>query len=79
MPDAAVYADMIADFPSETNAIFEELVSLSDKAEFDANMVRVFSARPNTKAMELDDQVGHHLMRVRLDLMNEKIRDHTLQ
>lgn len=79
MPDAAVCADMIVGFPGETDAMFEESLSLADEVVFDANMVRAFSARPNTTAAELEDQVDHHVMKVRLERMNEKMREHALQ
>lgn len=57
MPDAAICADTIVGFPGESAAAFERTVELAREVVFDANMVRGFSARPGTRAGEMEREM----------------------
>lgn len=76
LPDASICADMIVGFPGESDTAFENSLSLADEVVFDANMVRAYSARPNTQAALRDDQVHDGVKKHRLDTMNSKMRLH---
>lgn len=79
MPDAAICADTIVGFPGETDDAFQNTVSLADEVVFDANMVRAYSARPNTIAASRPDQVNEEVKMERLAIMNKKMREQAEQ
>ncbi|KAI0557342.1 Methylthiotransferase [Gracilaria domingensis] len=74
MPDASICADMIVGFPGETKEAFQNTVRLADEVVFDSNMVRAYSARPNTVAASLPDQVNEQVKMERLAIMNKKMK-----
>lgn len=78
LPDASICADMIVGFPGESNEAFENTMSLADEVMFDANMVRAYSARPNTSAALREDQVDEDVKKERLAIMNQKMKEHAL-
>ena len=75
MTDASICADMIVGFPGETDEEFENSVRLVDEVVFDANMVRAYSARPNTVAASREDQVDDETKMKRLHILNRKMRE----
>lgn len=75
MPDASICADTIVGFPGETDEAFKNTVSMADEVVFDANMVRAYSARPNTTAAEREDQVSEKVKMERLGILNRKMRE----
>lgn len=79
IPDASICADMIVGFPGESDEAFQNSVTLADEVVFDANMVRAYSARPNTDAALRDDQVSETKKKERLDILNAKMKEHALQ
>lgn len=79
MPDASICADTIVGFPGESDDAFQNTVSLADEVVFDANMVRTYSARPNTAASSMPDQVSDDVKMERLAIMNEKMREQAEQ
>lgn len=79
LPDASICADMIVGFPGETEEAFQNSVTLADQVVFDANMVRAYSARPNTDAALREDQIDDATKKQRLDIMNRKMRENALQ
>ncbi|CAN8063513.1 unnamed protein product [Agarophyton chilense] len=74
IPDASICADMIVGFPGETEEAFQNTVSMADEVVFDANMVRAYSARPNTNAASLPSQVNEQIKMERLEIMNKKMK-----
>ena len=52
-PDIALGADLIAGFPTESEAMFRRSVDLADEAAIDYLHVFPFSARPGTKAARM--------------------------
>lgn len=75
LPDASICADTIVGFPGESDGAFENTVSLADEVVFDSNMVRAYSARPNTPAGLRSDQVDEAVKAERLGIMNRKMRE----
>ena len=53
--DISLTSDMIVGFPGETEADFEETLSLLDAVEYDSVFTFTYSARPNTPALKLPD------------------------
>ena len=66
LPDLAITTDLIAGFPGETDAEFEETLSLLREVRFDACFAFKFSARSGTPAAELPDQVSEEVKADRL-------------
>lgn len=59
MPDIAVTTDIICGFPTETEAEFEDTVSLIKAAEYDMIYTFIYSPRPGTVAATMADQIPH--------------------
>ena len=71
MPTAAIGADVMAGFPGETNAEFDETCRLVEELPFTYLHVFTYSARPGTPAALMDKQVPVHVARER----NRILRD----
>lgn len=78
LPDASICADMIVGFPGETEEAFENTVSMTRDVVFDSNMVRAYSARPNTQAALRADQVEEPDKKRRLAIMNNLMKEQAL-
>lgn len=57
MPDIVLRTSVIAGFPGETEAAFDELLSLLEAVRFDCVAVFRYSHEPGTRAFDLPDQV----------------------
>jgi len=55
IPEISLGTDMIVGFPGESDGDFEETIALLDEVEFDTVYSFVYSARPETTALDLDD------------------------
>lgn len=75
MPDASICADTIVGFPGESEDAFENTVNMAKEVVFDANMVRSYSARPNTTAGLREDQVDEVTKKRRLAVLNRLMRE----
>ena len=53
----SVTSDMIVGFPGETEADFEETLSLLEAVDYDSVFTFTYSARPNTPALKLPDAI----------------------
>ncbi|MCI0356570.1 MAG: tRNA (N(6)-L-threonylcarbamoyladenosine(37)-C(2))-methylthiotransferase MtaB [Acidobacteria bacterium] len=71
MPLAAIGADVMAGFPGETDALFEESRAFIASLPFTYLHVFTFSARPGTPAASMSGQVPVHIARER----NRILRD----
>ena len=71
MPHAAIGADVMAGFPGETEAEFEETRRLIEDLPFTYLHVFTYSARPGTPAAAMAEQVPVHVARER----NRILRD----
>lgn len=78
-PDIGLSTDLIVGFPGETEADFEETLSLAREAAFDAAFVFKYSPRRQTAAAEMDGQLPKEVIEARhtrlLDLINEIAAD----
>ena len=74
VPDLAVTTDLIVGFPGETEAEFEETVSLVHEACFDAAFTFVFSPRNGTEAATMSGQVPDEVKRERIERLIETVQ-----
>jgi tRNA-2-methylthio-N6-dimethylallyladenosine synthase len=75
VPDLALTTDLIVGFPGETEADFEETLSLVEKVAFDGAFTFVFSPRAGTEAAAMDDQVDDEVKRDRIDRLVRVVQD----
>jgi len=73
--EISITSDIIVGFPGETEAEFEETLSLLDQVEYDGIFGFKYSPRPNTPALTLDDAIADDEKSRRLAILNEKQRD----
>lgn len=73
--DIALTTDIIVGFPGETEADFEATLGLLDAVEYDALFSFKYSRRPNTPALELDDQIPEEEKSRRLKILQEHQRE----
>lgn len=66
VPDICFSTDLIVGFPSETEAEFEETLSLMREVEFDSSFSFVYSPRPHTKAAQMPDDIPLRVKKERL-------------
>lgn len=71
MPTAAIGADVMAGFPGETEAEFEETRRMIEKLPFTYLHVFTFSPRPGTPAASMRNQVPVHVARERNRILRE--------
>ena len=57
MPELVLTSDVIVGFPGETEAEFEETLTLIRQVRYDALFTFIFSPRPGTPAAKMDDPV----------------------
>jgi len=69
VPDAAITTDVIAGFPGETEAEFEESYDFCRQTGFARIHVFPYSRRPGTEAAKMPNQVGDGLKRERAQKM----------
>ncbi|MEA4966448.1 MAG: tRNA (N6-isopentenyl adenosine(37)-C2)-methylthiotransferase MiaB [Oscillospiraceae bacterium] len=60
MPDLVLTSDVIVGFPGETEAEFEDTLSLIEAVGYDALFTFLYSPRPGTPAAKLPDPVPRH-------------------
>jgi tRNA-2-methylthio-N6-dimethylallyladenosine synthase len=73
--EISITTDIIVGFPGETDADFQETLSLLDHVEYDGIFGFKYSPRPNTPALRLDDIVPENEKARRLAVMLEKQRE----
>ncbi len=66
--------DLIVGFPGETEADFEETLSLLDQVQYDGAFSFKFSPRPNTAALSLEDDVPEEEKGRRLAVLQARQR-----
>ncbi len=69
-----ITTDIIVGFPGETEADFEETLSLMDTVQYDGAFSFKYSPRPNTPALRLDDPIPEEEQGRRLALLQERQR-----
>jgi tRNA-2-methylthio-N6-dimethylallyladenosine synthase len=70
----AITTDVIVGFPGETDADFDETVSLLDQVKFDGVYSFKYSPRPNTPASTMADAIPEEVKSQRLAMLQEKQR-----
>lgn len=70
----AISTDIIVGFPGETEADFEQTLSLLDEVQYDSVFSFKFSPRPNTEALQLDGHLPEEEKGRRLSILQEKQR-----
>ena len=71
----SITTDIIVGFPGESEAEFEETLSLVEEVEYDGIFGFKYSPRPNTPALNLEDPVPDGEKVRRLAVLNEKQRE----
>ena len=67
--------DVIVGFPGETEADFDQTLSLLDHVEYDGVFSFKYSPRPNTPALELEDAISDEEKSRRLAILMERQRE----
>ncbi|MCF7797388.1 MAG: tRNA (N6-isopentenyl adenosine(37)-C2)-methylthiotransferase MiaB [Lentisphaeria bacterium] len=79
IPGLALSTDIIAGFPGETEADFQETLDVMHAVKFDSAFTFKYSARPGTKAAEFEDSVPEEVKQNRLERLIDIQRQHTLE
>jgi tRNA-2-methylthio-N6-dimethylallyladenosine synthase len=74
-PNISLSSDFIVGFPGETEAEFDETMTLIDEIGFDTSFSFIYSARPGTPAAGLVDDVPESTKKVWLQRLQAKIRE----
>jgi tRNA-2-methylthio-N6-dimethylallyladenosine synthase len=72
-PDISMSTDFIVGFPGETDEDFERTMKLIDDVEFDASFSFIYSPRPGTPALELEDNTSAEVKSARLSRLQKRI------
>ena len=70
-PEIKITGDMIVGFPGETEAEFEETLSLMEAVNYFDLFSFVYSPRPGTKAADLEDDLAKEVKLARLDRLQK--------
>ena len=73
--EISLTTDIIVGFPGETEAEFDETLSLLDLVEYDGVFSFKYSPRPNTPALHLDDAISDGEKARRLAILMERQRE----
>jgi len=71
----AITTDIIVGFPGETEADFQETISLLDEVKYDSLFSFKYSPRPNTPAKAMNDALADEEKSRRLVVLQEKQRE----
>jgi tRNA-2-methylthio-N6-dimethylallyladenosine synthase len=77
-PDIALSGDFIVGFPGETEAEFEQTLSIVHETRYAQCFSFKYSARPGTPAADMDGQIAPELMDERLQRLQAAINEHQL-
>jgi tRNA-2-methylthio-N6-dimethylallyladenosine synthase len=73
--EISITSDIIVGFPGETEADFEETLSLLNQVQYDAIFGFKYSPRPNTPSLKLEDAIPDEEKARRLAVLQEKQRE----
>jgi len=76
-PDLALSGDFIVGFPGETEADFEETLSIAAEVGYASAFTFKYSSRPGTPGAAMDDQVPEEVKVERLARLNDQIMGQT--
>jgi tRNA-2-methylthio-N6-dimethylallyladenosine synthase len=74
-PDISLSSDFIVGFPGETDADFEQTMTLIDDVGFDASFSFIFSPRPGTPAADMPDDTPQETKLRRLMRLQRRIEE----
>ncbi len=74
VPDLALGTDLIVGFPGESDADFEETLSLVEEVRFDSAFTFIYSPRAGTEAAALPNQVPDDVKHERLETLVERVQ-----
>ncbi len=74
VPDCALTTDIIVGFPGESEADFEQTLSLAEEVGYDGAFTFIYSPRRGTEAATLADQIPHAVKVERLERLVEVIQ-----
>jgi tRNA-2-methylthio-N6-dimethylallyladenosine synthase len=74
VPDCALTTDIIVGFPGETDAEFEETLSLVEEVGYDGAFTFIYSPRRGTEAAALPDHVPHEVQVERMQRLVEVVQ-----
>lgn len=77
-PGISISSDFIIGFPGETDADFEQTMSLIKSIGFDNSFSFIYSARPGTPAASMDDETPANVKKERLALLQKTINEQAL-
>jgi tRNA-2-methylthio-N6-dimethylallyladenosine synthase len=73
--DISITSDMIVGFPGETDADFEQTITLLGQVKYDAVFAFKFSPRPNTPAIHMADSIPDDVKSERLRILMDRQRE----
>jgi tRNA-2-methylthio-N6-dimethylallyladenosine synthase len=73
--DIAITTDVIVGFPGETEAEFEQTLTLLEEVGYDGVFSFKYSPRPNTPALSLDDAISDEEKARRLEVLMNRQRE----
>jgi tRNA-2-methylthio-N6-dimethylallyladenosine synthase len=74
VPDCALTTDIIVGFPGETEADFEQTLTLAEEVGYDGAFTFLYSSRRETEAAEMDGQIPHEVKVQRLERLVEVVQ-----
>ena len=74
-PDISLSSDFIVGFPGETDEDFERTIKLIDDVGFDTSFSFIYSPRPGTPAVEMDDSTPAEVKSARLARLQKRIEE----
>ncbi|MDX6600217.1 MAG: tRNA-2-methylthio-N6-dimethylallyladenosine synthase [Gaiellales bacterium] len=74
VPDCSLTTDIIVGFPGETDADFEETLSVAEEVGYDSAFTFIFSPRRGTLAADLEGQLPHPVKRERMERLVEVVQ-----
>ncbi len=77
-PDISLSSDFIVGFPGETEEDFEKTMKLIEDVGFDTSFSFVYSPRPGTPAVELEDDTPQDVKLVRLARLQKRIEEQAM-
>jgi len=73
--DISITSDIIVGFPGETDADFEQTITLLEAVRYDGIFAFKFSPRPNTPAVHMADSILEAVKNERLRILNDRQRE----
>ena len=78
-PDIAITTDIIVGFPGETEAEFEDTISLVEYVKYDSAFTFIYSPREGTPAAGFSDQIPYDIKHGRFERLNEVVNKYSLE